>query len=203
MDSLAHAPVASVLMAVIIVASLLTLKVWPQLIERGVFRPHWLLPRREWGTLWSSAFLHADLTHLAFNLFTMWAFAFTLEPRMGSARFAALYLVGLLGSNLGTWLKHRRNPQYRTLGASGALLAVLFASILYFPKAQLIVFPIPVPLPAPLFALAYLGFTWYAARQAGGRINHDAHLSGAIAGLAFVALTDPGVLRQAWQGLLA
>ena len=78
---------------------------------------------------------------------------------------------------------------------------MLFASIVYFPGASLFIFPLPVPLPAPLFALAYLGYSYYAARQGPGRINHDAHRTGAIAGLTFVGLTDPGAFARALRSV--
>ena len=93
-------------------------------------------------------------------------------------------------------------PEYRTLGASGAILAVLFASILYHPSSSIFILPIPVPIPAPLFAVLYLAFTWWASRQMRGRINHDAHLAGAIAGIAFVALIEPGLLARLMSRLL-
>jgi membrane associated rhomboid family serine protease len=193
--------VAALLLAAMVIASLIGLFAAPALIERSLFRPHWLLPRREYSTLVTSAFIHADLAHLLFNAFTFWAFAFALERAIGSTRFVALYAFGLLASDAGTWFKHRRDPEYRTLGASGAILAVLFASIVYFPTGSIFILPIPVPIPAPLFALGYLAYTYYAARLARGRINHDAHLSGAIAGLAFVVLTDPQAIEHAWRSV--
>jgi membrane associated rhomboid family serine protease len=193
--------VAALLLAAMLIASLIGLFAAPALIERSLFRPHWLLPRREYSTLVTSAFVHADLAHLIFNAFTFWAFAFALERAIGSTRFVALYAFGLLASDAGTWFKHRRDPEYRTLGASGAILAVLFASIVYFPTGSIFILPIPVPIPAPLFALGYLAYTYYAARLARGRINHDAHLSGAIAGLAFVVLTDPAAIERAWRSV--
>ena len=199
---MASAPAATLLLAAIVGISLIGFYVYPPLIERSLLRPHWLLPRREFGRLVSCGFVHANLTHLLFNAFTFWAFAFSLERRIGSGSFVALYAAGLLAGDLGTWIKHRDDPGYRTLGASGAILAVLFASIVYFPQASLFILPLPVPIPAPLFALGYLGFTLYAARRGGGRINHDAHLSGAIAGVLFVALTDVDALRRALRLLL-
>lgn len=191
------APGATLLLAAIVIASAIGLWLAPQLIERGVFRPYWLARRGEYATLVTSAFLHADLAHLLFNAFTFWAFAFGLEREIGTTRFIALYATGLIASDFGTWLVHRANPEYATLGASGAILAVLFASIIYFPTASLFILPIPVPIPAPLFALAYLAYTIWSARRGRGRINHDAHLSGAIAGVAFVALTDFPALGRA------
>ena len=203
MDSLAAltggAPVSGVLLAVIVGASAIGLAAAPGLVERNLFRPHWLVPNREYVTLLTSGFVHADALHLAFNAFTFWAFAFGLERAIGSERFFWLYACGLLASDLGTWLRHRHQPEYRTLGASGAITAVLFASIVYFPTGSIYILPIPVPIPSPLFAFAYLAYTWFASRRPEGGINHDAHLSGALAGIAFVVLTDGEAVGRAWQ----
>jgi len=193
------APAAGLLLALIVLASLGALTVAPGLIERHLFRPYWLRRRRQYATLVTSAFLHADLAHLLFNAFTFWAFAFPLEREIGSAKFLALYAFGLLVSSAGTYVKHRGDAGYGTLGASGAILAVLFASIIYFPTQSIFILPIPLPIPAPLFALAYLAYSIYASRQSGGRINHDAHLGGALAGIAFVVLADPQALARAWR----
>jgi membrane associated rhomboid family serine protease len=190
-------PGATLLLAAIVLASLIGLYAAPSMIERNLFRPYWLLSRREYSTPITSAFLHADLAHLFFNAFTFWAFAFPLERTIGTAKFLALYFFGLLVSDLGTYFKHRSDPGYQCLGASGAILAVLFASILYFPTGSIFILPIPVPIPAPLFAVAYLAYSYYASRQARGRVNHDAHLVGALAGIAFVALTDPEAFGHA------
>ncbi|MCE9658148.1 MAG: rhomboid family intramembrane serine protease [Burkholderiales bacterium] len=205
MDSLASltggAPVAGLLLAVMVAASVLGLVAAPAVIERSLFRPHRLVPKSEYATLITSGFVHADFMHLLFNAFTFWAFAFGLERAIGSERFFWLYAFGLFASDLGTWVRHRHEPEYRTLGASGAITAVLFASIIYFPTGSIFILPIPVPIPSPLFALGYLAYTWYASRRQSGRINHDAHLSGAIAGLAFVALTDAPAIDRAWRQL--
>jgi membrane associated rhomboid family serine protease len=195
------APAAALLLAAIVIASVAGLWWRPALIEDQLFRPYWLLPRRQYLTVVTSAFLHADLAHLLFNGFTFWAFGFPLERAIGSARFVALYAVGLLASSAGTWLRHRHDPGYRCLGASGAILAVLFASIVYFPRASIYILPIPIAIPAPLFALGYLAYSVYASRQAQGRVNHDAHLAGALAGIAFVALSDPAAIGQALRSV--
>lgn len=196
--ALSHgAPAALLILATFLVMSLVGLFAAPSLIERSVFRPHWLVQRSEYPTLITSAFVHADLAHLLFNAFTFWAFAFSLERAIGSTMFVALYFFGMLASDAGTYLKHRHDPAYCTLGASGAILAVLFASIVYFPGASIFILPIPVPIPSPLFAVAYLAYTWYASRRGRGRVNHDAHFSGAIAGVVFVAVTDPAAFSRA------
>ena len=196
------APVSALLLAAIAAASLYGLR-HPQWLERQLLRPYALARGSGWRSVLTSAFVHADLAHLLFNAFTLWAFAFPLERAIGSARLLALYAIGLAASAAGTCLAHRDDPAYRTLGASGAILAVLFASIAYFPGGSIFILPIPVPIPAPLFALGYLAYTLLAARRAAGRINHDAHLAGALAGIAFVAVTDLGTLARAvrhWTG---
>jgi membrane associated rhomboid family serine protease len=179
-----------------IVASLAGLYAKPQIIERSLFRPYWFQRRRQYETLVTSGFVHADLPHLIFNMVTFWFFAFPLERQIGSLRFAVLYFAALAVSDLGTYLKHRNDPQYASLGASGAISAVLFAAIVYFPWMKLFIIPIPLPIPAPLFAVGYVAYSWYSARQARGRINHDAHLGGALFGLLFVLVTDPSAFGQ-------
>lgn len=179
-----------------IVVSLLGLYGSPKIIERSLLRPYYLARNREYGRLITSGFVHADLGHLIFNMITFWAFAFPLERYIGSIRFVALYFISMVLSEIGTCIKHRDNPQYASLGASGAILAVLFASIVYFPDQSLFILPIPVPIPAPLFAVGYLAYSYWSSRQNRGRINHDAHIGGALTGLAFVAVTDPDAYRR-------
>jgi membrane associated rhomboid family serine protease len=188
--------VAFVILVGTTVLSLLGLYSAPQIIERNLFRPYWLLRRKQYQTVITSGLVHADLMHLIFNMMTFYFFAFPLERWIGAVRFALLYLTGLLVSHAGTYYKQRNNPEYASLGASGAISAVLFAAIVYNPHSSLFIIPIPVPIPAPLFALGYLAYSWYASKHPHGRINHDAHLGGAIAGLLFVALTDPAAYSR-------
>ena len=200
---LAETPGATLVFAALIATSLIGLLKAPALIDRCLFRPFWLVPRAQWSTLATSGFVHADLGHLAFNAFTYWAFAFPLERTIGTSDFLLLYAAGLLVGNAGTWLQHRQDPAYASLGASGAILAVLFASIVYHPSSSIYVLPIPVPIPAPWFALGYLAYSLYASRRGGGRVNHDAHLGGALAGIGFVALSDPARLQRTIEGWLS
>lgn len=189
---------ALIIFIVTVVASLAGLFFAPSVIERSLFRPYFFLRNRQYDTIVTSGFVHADLTHLIFNMMTFYFFAFPLERRIGPVAFAALYAIGLVVSEIGTYFKHRDDPGYASLGASGAIAAVLFAGIVYFPAQSILILPIPVPIPAPLFAVMYLGYSWYSARHARGRINHDAHIGGALAGLLFVLITDPA----AFTGLI-
>ncbi len=187
--------VTVIILGLIVAASVAGLSFAPALLERSLFRPYWLVPKRQYTTLISNGFMHANVAHLLFNAFTLWSFGRALEATIGPARFLLLYTLGLLVSDAGTWIKHRADPAYASLGASGAILAVLFASVVYYPTQSLYILPLPVPIPAVWFAVGYLAYTWYAARFLRGRVNHDAHFGGAIAGLVFVACTDP----RAWQ----
>jgi len=190
---------ALIILALTVATSLAGLWFAPRLIQWNLFRPYWFLRAHQYWTAIGSALVHASLSHLLLNAMTFWFFARPLERVIGSMRLTALYAFGLAISDAGTWIRYRNDPNYASLGASGAILAVLFAAIVYFPRQSIFILPIPVPIPAPLFAVCYLLFSFYSARHPRGRINHAAHFDGALAGLAFVALTDP----HAWQRALA
>ena len=170
-----------------------------KVIQQSLFRPYWFLRRKQYETVITSGFVHADLMHLIFNMMTFYFFSFALENVIGTGHFVLLYLAGLLVSHAGTYFRHRNDPDYASLGASGAISAVLFAAILFFPRQSLYIIPIPVPIPAPLFAVGYLAYTWWASKHPHGRVNHDAHLGGALTGLVYVLLVAP----QAYRYLLA
>jgi len=199
----AGAPASALLLATIVVVSAAGLFKWPALIEHNLLRTHGLVQRGDYHTLVTSGFIHADVAHLLFNGFTFWAFGFGLERRIGTPAFALLYAVGLLSSSIATWLVHRRQPGYASLGASGAILAVLFASIVVAPTSSIFILPLPVPIPAPLFAVGFLAYSVFASRARIGRVNHDAHIAGAIAGVVFTTIAEPGALQRAlatWLG---
>ena len=187
---------AMVILAVTIATSLLGMYRMPRIIDRCLFRPYFFLRRKQYDTIYLSGFVHADLGHLLFNMVTFYFFAFPMERYVGTTRFLILYFVGLLVSHACTYLKHKDNAEYASLGASGAISAVLFAYIVYFPMTKLIILPIPIPIPAAIFAVGYVAYSYWASLHSRGRINHDAHLCGALSGLLFVAVTDFGAFGR-------
>lgn len=193
---------ALIIFVITIATSLVGLFGNPKIIDRCLFRPYWFLRRRQYHTIVTSTLVHADLMHLIFNMVTFWAFGFLLERAIGGLHFVTLYFAGMVISHLGTYIKHKREPEYASLGASGAILAVLFAAIILYPDNSLYIFPIPLPIPAPLFGIGFLAYTWWAARNQQGRINHDAHFTGAITGLVYVAMIAPEAYRYFFANLL-
>ncbi|MDH4054802.1 MAG: rhomboid family intramembrane serine protease [Gammaproteobacteria bacterium] len=187
---------APLIMILTIGTSLLGLFKSPKIIDMCLFRPYYFHRKRQYDTMILSGFVHADVGHLLFNMFTFYFFAFPMEEFIGTIPFLILYFFGLVVSHTCTWYKQRNNPGYASLGASGAISAVLFAFIVYFPTMSLMIIPIPIPIPAFLFAIGYVAYSYWASKQDTGGINHDAHLCGAISGLMFVALTDPGAFTK-------
>lgn len=176
--------------------------------ETWMLVPYAVRHKSEWWRVISHAFVHADWMHLAFNMFVLHEFGQTvasdLNP-LGWMGFPALYVAGIVGGAIPALRKHGENPGYRSLGASGAVSAVLLAFICLHPTRTLLLFFV-VPVPA---VLAGVLFFWYESRmqqQGGTRIAHDAHLGGALVGVAWVFLSDPNALGRflsALQGLLS
>jgi membrane associated rhomboid family serine protease len=192
---------ALIILIVTIVVSVIGLSS-PKVIERSLLRPYLVARGSGYAGLITSGLVHANVGHMVFNLITFYSFGFPLERVIGSFRFVALYFSALLVSGLGTVYKHRNDQGYASLGASGAILGVLFASIVYFPRQSLYILPLPIPIPAPLFAVGYLAFSWYSSRTNRGQINHDAHIFGALTGLAFVLVTDSRTFMNVLESLL-
>src|ERR1700712_3912930 len=127
---------AMLLFALTILVSVIAFRS-PRLSDIAALRPDRIFGDREYHRLVTCGFVHADWGHLIFNMLTFYFFGFSLERFIGTPRFLLLYFAGLIISSLGSALKHRRDPGYNAVGASGAILALLFASIVYFPQQSL------------------------------------------------------------------
>ena len=154
-------------------------------------------------TLVTSGFIHADLAHLLLNCFTSGRSA--SASSVPSARRASwlLYAFGLLSSSIATWLDPSTTARLREPGRVGRDPRRAVRVDHRAPTSSIFILPIPVPIPAPLFAVGYLAYSVIASRARIGRVNHDAHIAGAIAGVAYMAVTQPGSLQQAlgaWLG---
>jgi membrane associated rhomboid family serine protease len=147
-------------------------------------------------TLFTSGLIHADWMHLIFNMITFYSFGFPLERTIGSWQFGLIYLLGLILSDIPTVIRHKDDLWYNSLGASGAVSAVLFAAILKFPFVTLYIMPLPVPIWAIIFGPLYLVYCVYASKQARDHINHDAHFFGALTGMIVAVLVVPGIIPE-------
>jgi membrane associated rhomboid family serine protease len=138
-------------------------------------------------------------------MITLYSFGAAVESyfsrQIGVAGFVLFYLSAIVVSILPTYMQHRHDPNYRSLGASGGVSAVLFAFILFDPWSKLIIFPIPLPVPAFLFAGLYVAYSIWMDRRGGGNVNHSAHLWGAGYGVMFTLLMQPAVLTHFMQAL--
>ena len=161
--------------------------------EKYLFKPYEVNHDKEWYRILSHTLLHADALHLFFNMFTLFGFGRIVEETyiydygkpLGTAYFLALYVLGALFATVIPYLRHKDNPGYRSLGASGAVSAVIFAGILLFPT-EIRIYGIP----AWIFGPLYLAFEFWADRNGKTGIAHDAHIGGAIFGILFVLITN-------------
>ncbi|MGB9696066.1 MAG: rhomboid family intramembrane serine protease [Ignavibacteria bacterium] len=186
---LIDSPVAVTLLVANVLISL-----WAMFVRRDYYlyfaeKPYEIVHNKKYYQLITSAFLHADLFHLTFNMLALFSFGTYLEsffvtklgPQAGSLYFAIIYFVSLLTGSLLTTIFHFRNPHYIAVGASGAISGIIFSFILFFPKNQILIFFIPMP--AYMFAFLYIIISVIGMKSKFGNIGHEAHLGGAIGGL--------------------
>jgi len=165
----------------------------PRLMDRLTLWPPAIARKHEYDRLVTYGFVHADWTHLLFNMMTLYFFGPLSErfyaATMGPLAYPLFYLSAMVAAILPTYLRHRNDAKYRSLGASGAVSAVLFTFVLLNPWATIYVFVVPCP--AIIFGVLYLGYSAWADRQGHGNINHAAHLWGAVYGMAFAIVAEP------------
>ncbi len=163
--------------------------------SRWTFNPYEVEHRRQYWRIWTCALVHADYIHLAFNMIALYSFGRAVEATLGAVSYGFLYFLALPFSNLGSFLRHRHSHYYNSLGASGAVSAVVFVSILYYPTAKISLY-FMFQMPAWFFGLAYMIYSYYAAQQSRDNIDHYAHFFGSVFGIAFAVLQDPDVLMR-------
>lgn len=183
-------------MAANVLISLAALYVYPPLIETGYLKPYRTVRQNTWYELVTSGFLHANIGHLLVNMFTLYFFGPVMEHVLGASYFLGLYITGLIVAGIPSVIKFRNDPNYATLGASGAIGAVLFAFIFLFPMQRIALLFIPIPIPAFLFAILYLLYSMYQSKQARGKINHEAHIAGAIWGIVYLLIFVPNTINH-------
>ncbi len=201
-DILQYTPVSSLLFVFTIIASLYGIYGNPSANRGLMLHPYSIKRGRSYYTIITSGFIHADMNHLLFNMMSYYFFAFSLEKIVGHWQFATIYILGLILSDLSSIIKNKNNSSYYSLGASGAISAVLFSYILFDPLSKIYIFFIPIGIPAYIFAGLYLGYCVYASKTQGDHINHEAHFWGAVSGLVITAILYPHVLGYFLQSIL-
>ena len=163
-----------------------------------MFIPYNVKHSEEYYRLLSHVLVHADFAHLAFNMISMFYLGKYLEMQLvyeygnlGMYYFIILYLLGGLAATILPYSRNSDNSMYRSLGASGAVSAVVFATIMWNPQLELMLLFIPIPIKAYILGPIYLAVEYYSMRRGGSGIAHDAHIGGALFGILFVLLIDP------------
>ncbi len=173
------------------------------LFYRYELNPYVVVHNKQWYRLITHAAIHADWMHLFVNMFVLWSFGKSVESYFmqlfgakGALYFVLLYIGGVIFAALPGVRKHQNNPSYNAVGASGAVAAVLFASILFNPMSKIYIMFIPIGIPAILFGVLYVGYEVYASKNSNDNIAHDAHYWGALFGLVFTIALEPSLITH-------
>ncbi|MDH4093120.1 MAG: rhomboid family intramembrane serine protease [Cyclobacteriaceae bacterium] len=170
------------------------------LLRSLIMNPYLIRSRKQYYRLLTSGFIHKDHMHLLLNMVTFYFFGGVIEQvfaiifgGMGGFYFVILYLMAIVVSDLPTVLKHKSNPGYNSLGASGGVAAVVFASIILLPLQDICLY-FALCMPGFILGTLYLVYSYYQGRKANDGINHDAHLYGALFGFLFCIILIPASL---------
>lgn len=184
----------------LLIASVVLISVLAWLIKplKGalIMNPYRVRHNAEVHRLLTGGWLHADVAHLAFNMITLYFFADQVMRVLGPTRFLTMYVSAVLVAHIPTTLRYMNKPNYRSLGASGAVAAVIFSAVLLYPKLKLTLMFIPIPVPGLWFAAGYLAYSVWHSYTAGDGINHDAHFSGAVYGSLLTYLFEPARVER-------
>ncbi|MBC7936434.1 MAG: rhomboid family intramembrane serine protease [Rhizobacter sp.] len=173
------------------------------LVNKTIGWPYYSKREKQYYRFITSGFLHADWMHLIFNMFTLYFFGSNLELYLktfdlgGGAAYLALYFLGLIAADIPSYLKHKDDPNYRSLGASGAVSAVVFAVIIFSPWSSVYLYG-ALKISMAVYAVLYIIYCVYMGKQNNDNVNHDAHLWGSLFGLVFtlglLIVMKPGIM---------
>lgn len=190
----------TLLKIIIIVTVIVSLNAFKDntLLDKLIYSPYRSKHNREYYRMLGHILIHADSTHLIFNMMSLYFLGSLLEQEFmfqygglnGEIHFLVLYILGGLFATLIPYMRNQDNPNYRSLGASGAVSAVIFAAIIWNPTMELGLLFIPIPIPAYIFGPLYLAFEYWADRRGNTGIAHDAHIGGAIFGILYVLIIN-------------
>lgn len=201
----------SVTLIIIAITVIASFYAWnkPHIQQKWIFSPYIVNVNNEYYRFITSGFIHADQMHLLFNMFTFYFFGSLVENvyqyyfgSVGLVLFVALYLVGIILADIPTYIKHKNNPNYNALGASGGVSAVVFSSIMFFPLNDICLFAI-LCLPGFILGILYLLYSYFQGKKMGGNINHDAHFYGAAFGIVFSIIIDPTVIGRFFDQVMS
>ncbi|MFT4576754.1 MAG: membrane associated rhomboid family serine protease [Polaribacter sp.] len=155
--------------------------------------------------MFTSGFLHVDWMHLIFNMYALYLFGEIVANILEVTSFLVIYVGSLLAGNMYSLFYHKAEPYYSAVGASGAVSGILYSAILLYPNMTLMLFPLPIPIPAYVFGVGYLLYSIYGMKKQLGNVGHSAHLGGAIGGFVITLLLFPGLISEHIEmvGLLA
>ncbi|HEU4470845.1 MAG TPA: rhomboid family intramembrane serine protease [Flavisolibacter sp.] len=158
---------------------------------------------KEYWRIITSGFLHVSWPHLIFNMLSLYAFSEMLEPFLGTGFFLLIYFSGLVGGNLFSLFLHRNHGGFSSVGASGAVCGIIFASIALFPRLEVGLFFLPLFIPSWIFGLIYVLYTIWGLRSKHDNVGHEAHLAGALVGMFIAILLYPGAIAANYLPILA
>ncbi len=172
------------------------------LMQRLILSPLRVTKNGEYYRMLTAGWVHGDGAHLLFNMLSLYFFAGTVERLLGTAQFLLLYVSAVVVGFVPTVLSHKNQADYRSLGASGAVSAVIFSAIAMNPGLTMYLMFIPIPIPGWLFGVAYLAYSAYSSRHRHDNINHDAHFTGAIYGVVATFVLAPRLVSLGFRALL-
>jgi membrane associated rhomboid family serine protease len=178
----------------LLIGSVLVVSLWGWIfppVQRALMLVPYRVGQGQIYRLLTAGFLHSGVMHLLFNMLTLWFFAGQVVRVLGPERFLLLYLTAIVVAFVPTTLRHLRDPGFASLGASGAVAAVMFSAILLHPRLRLSLFFVPVPVPAIFVAVAYLAYSMWQSLSSRDNVNHAAHLFGALYGALLTYLFEP------------